>query len=534
MPWELPSSPESKIYLELLDDIAHETDATAQVEKFRAIAEADFYFFVKYAATFGKYKIDDKGHRNYGVGYWIDEPYCFDICRKVQTDIDERVKTPTYFYPRGHFKTELINKLPTIWLTLRDPWMTTCILTYKVDQMGEMMFRGLLEELERNQIFMRHWPDRLTPEKKDYPLWTNSAATIKRPPGPKEPSFSIHSLDKQPTSGHYRRIVFDDTTIKQTVESRVAIKETVEAIRMAEALTSGDTLCPHLGTIWDAEDTNMILAKENYFSRWEPQGCYDKAGTPILLSKERLAEMERKMGPYVASCQLHLAPIAKGQQNFDQGWIEYYTKPPKEERSGKVVHIFCDFTLGIGEDFGAFSVIGLGVDRHRYHLDLVRERIRQMEQFDKLFSLVARWNPQCVWLVDKSLYQLLQAEQARRSFRFRLGVVPDVSRQRPKEARIQELQASFARHEHVFPKDGFGRGSQSDGRDTMVQFFEDEYRFWSPLRRSVLNDDMLDAMAWVDQPEMRLTYPQNLPEQMAVKDLLNLWVSEKMTAKRSP
>jgi hypothetical protein len=529
--WQLPSSPDSPVYEAVLDDIRHETDPTLAAEKFRAVAEADYYFFVKYASTFGHYQIKDPDHREKG-GWWIDQAFCFDLCRLIQQDIEQAVPNASYFFARGHFKTELCNKLPSIWLTLKDPWMTTCILTYKVDQMGEMMFRGLMEELERNAVLIRHWPDRLAVETKEYPLWTNSACTIKRPPGPKEPSFSIHSLDKQPTSGHYRRIVFDDTTIKQTVESRQTVRATVEAIRLATALRSDDTLSVHIGTIWDADDPNVILAREGFFSRWDPTGCYDKAGTPVLRSKKQLAQWEREMGPYVSSCQLHLVPVAKGEQSFDQAWLEYYTKPPKDEALGKIVHFFCDFTLGIGEDYGVISVQGLGMDRHRYHLDLSRERERLMDQFDRLFSLVARWHPHCVWLEDKAIYQQLQAEQNRRSFRFRLQMVPDVARQRPKEARIQELQGAFSRKEHIFPKDGFGHGSKADRRDTLHQFLEDEYRFWTPLRRAVLNDDMLDAMAWVDQPEVRPVYPQNLPEQMAPKDLFNSWLADQMAGRR--
>lgn len=538
MSWTLPSSPDSKVYAEVIADIAVEPDERAAREKFRVVCEADYYFLVKYALTFGKYKVDDVYHPRYKRGFWVDDPYVFDLCREVQQEIEARELNPAHIHPRETFKSELINRGPTIWLTLKDTSMTTCMLTFKVDAMGENMFLRVKLELEQNGVLLAHWPDVLSRDTKNYPLWTNSALTVLREPGPAEPSISIHSLSNQPTSAHFRRIVYDDTTIKQTVESRPVVVKTVDDIRHSTALGTGDTLRVHIGTIWDANDPNMELSREGYFSKWNPTSCWRADGSPVLHSARFWREWEKGLGEYIASAQLHNRPIAKGRQVFKQEWLDqsYYQREPKAEREGKPVVFLLDLSYGIGEDYTALSVIGLGADRHRYHLDLYREKMLLAEVWDLLFAAARKWRPALLLIQFPDELQTIQAEMERRAFRFRIAVVPPVARQRDKEARIQALQGAFMRGEHHFPAKGFGHGSRADNRDTFQQYYDEEYRFWTPAKRSTLNDDMLDAMAWIEQPEVAelLTYPEDLPsEEKSIQQLLAQQVAEKIAAGRT-
>jgi hypothetical protein len=536
--WTLPSSPDSKVYTELIADIAVEPDERAAREKFRAVCEADYYFLVKYALTFGKYKVDDVYHPRYKRGFWVDDPYVFDLCREVQQEIETRAPNPAHIHPRKTFKSELVNRGPTIWLTLKDPSMTTCMLTFKVDTMGENMYSKLKLELEKNSVLLAHWPDVLSRDTKDYELWTNSALTVLRDPGPTEPTVSIHSLSNQPTSGHFRRIVYDDTTIKQTVETRTEIVKTIGDIRHSTALGSGDTLRVHIGTIWDANDPNMELNREGYFSRWNPTSCWRPDGSPVLHSARFWRNWEKDMGEYIASAQLHNAPVAKGRQVFRQTWMDAntYKRSPAEQREGLAVVFFLDLSYGKAEDYTALSVIGLGADRHRNHLDLYREKFLLSETWNLLFTAAKVWKPALVLLQFDDEVQTIQNEQEHRKYRFRVVCAPPTARQRDKEARIQNLQTAFERGEHHFPAAGFGHGSKDDPRDTMRQFFEDEYRFWTPKKNSTLNDDMLDAMAWPEQPEVQdmLPYPEDLPsEEKSIQELLAQQVTEKLAAGRT-
>jgi hypothetical protein len=527
--WVLPDSPDSRAYQAVIADISVTLDAKVSRAKFRALCEADFWAFCKWASTYGKFQIKDPGHKNLG-GFWVDEPYVFDFARRIQEDLDSWRGTATYFEPRFHFKTELVTKLSSIWLTLKDPLMTTAVLMYKVDQVGEALFKGLLEELEKNQILLMHWPDVLSADKRDYPLWTNTAATIKRPAGPKEPSFSIHSLSQQPTSGHYRRIVVDDAVVQQVVDSKRQIQETKNDLKRAVALGADDTRWAHVGTIWDSSDPNMQLQKEGFFGdAWCPISCYHEDGvTPRLRSKGFLANWIRQMGPYIASCQLLLRPIAKDNQGFRLEWIENrYRRPPREIWTETVVHIFYDFSSGFADDFMSLAVIGLGRDRLRYHLDLVREKAAPSVALDLIFACVEHWSApgrpvHTFWTEDPMEAERLRSEMERRTYRFRVRVLPADATRTPKERRISNLQPALARGEHVFPLNGFGHGSHGDTRDTMEQFLEDEYKFWTPLKGGPLNDDMLDSMAWPEQESVRriLTYPQDRTEDATTTDLL--------------
>ena len=548
MSWQLPGSPDARQYLDVINDISLTLDPKLARAKFRALAEADFYAFCKWAATFGKHQIKDPGHphliRDGKPGFWVDEPYVFDLCRRIQEALDSWKDVDAIFEPREHFKTEIRTKLATIWLTLKDPSMTTAILMHKVDQVGEAVFKGLLEELEKNQVLLDHWPDILRPEKKEYPLWTNTAATIIRKPGPKEPSFSIHSLGQQPTSGHYRHIVVDDAVTQQVVESLRMIKETEEDLKRAVNLGTDDTRWAHVGTIWDANDSNCRLAKQGFFGdSWRPGDCYQADGvTPRLKSVRFLRAWERKEGPYIFSCQMRNKPIAKDNQGLLLQWIDVrYGKKPREVWPDTVPHGFFDYSSGLADDFMVISVIGLGRDRLRYHLDLIREKAAAAGQgaLDIIFAAVAYWKLHTLWVEDDLVKKNLEAEMERRTYRFRVRLFPKQAAATPKETRISGggvggLVPALARGEHLFPRDGFGHGSQGDTRDTFEQFLEEEYKYWTPAKGLAHNDDCLDAMAWPEQESVRklLTYPQDVTEDQPTPDDLYAAAMEQARAKQ--
>src|SRR5512135_564547 len=195
--WKLPSSPRSETYREIIADIAEEKDRSAAKAKFRLFCESDFYAFCKYASSFGRFKIEDPGHRHRGR-LWVDESWVFDRCRELQEDAEKGATDVFYNWARFFFKTTLVTSNLTIWELLKNPTLTIALITHKVDQVGESMFGGIQVELERNDTLIKHWPHVLYADKKEYPLWTGTALTVRRPLGPREPSISVHGLDKLP------------------------------------------------------------------------------------------------------------------------------------------------------------------------------------------------------------------------------------------------------------------------------------------------------------------------------------------------
>lgn len=520
----LPSSRAE--YPAILAEINAIKDEQERAARFVAWAELDFYFACKYVFSIGLYVIDEPDHPNFG-GLWIDEKYMFDFCRTVQRDLEELNDDVLYTRARFHFKTEIITKCRTIWEWMTDPELTVCIMTHKVDQVGEKIYGSVRAEIEENETLRKYWSHRFGQDsRRDCPLWTNTALTIIRGPGPNDPSLSIHSILKLPVSGHYRRIIGDDCEVDSSVKSIEVIAAVEAGIRGSTALGSTDTFTSWVGTIHSLQGAYMHLLEQGFFSRRDrPWSCYGDDGSPILHGAEFLKKWRRKLGEYLFSCQMLGEPIPLGEQTFRPEWFHdnKYVGSPRDCLKGKVPYAFLDpGGSTAGSDFYALWVTALGPDKHFYELDLWREHLDISELLDLLFGprdedsrrwwipqegIIKRWNPKMLFVEEfsgLSLSSVIKREMKVRGYHFRCQPLPRVVT-RSKEDRIGFLQPYYQRGEVHFPEDGFGHCSHKDGRDTMAQFYDSEYKLWTPEEGSVKHDDCLDSQAWKVQEEvMRL------------------------------
>jgi hypothetical protein len=549
--WTLSSSPDSPELLDRLDDWQLCPDPELRRAKGRAFAEDDYYVYLKYFSTFKDFRIAEPGQPRNG-GFWVDERLVFEIARQWQMDYEGAVDNVWWNQPRFHFKSELLTKNAACWITLRSPSKTILLLTYKVDGVGLKMFSGIKRELEQNPLIHEHWPDVIpaNPEG-DCPLWTRTALTVLRPPGPNDPTLMIASIKKPPTSAHNDVIIVDDIEVKETVQSQEEILGTVEDVEDITALQSFDTRKWFVGTIWDGDGPQMRLFRRGYFSRRQgPWSCYGPDGTPVLHSKRFLAKWRREYGNYKFGCQMLGDPPAKGDQYFKVEDVQRYDNSPLEERKGKHVVAFVDPTGGKNQksDFGCIRIYGLGEDKIHYALDLWVERMTMVAAADLLFGpepdeeghipanrrwmprqgLIRRWGVKAVYTEDFAVtgwHEYFKRERERRKYRAaRFVPLPPKGWQFwPKENRIASLQPMYENEEILYPRDGFGHASQHDpSRDVMQQFFEDRLSKWVMGEKDggILNDDDLDLEAWLSQPEVRkiLRYPvkqeedEGLPE----------------------
>lgn len=523
----LPPSPDHRIYRGLLAEIeALWTHSPKEaMALFRAQAEEDFWFFQKFCTSLGRFVIQDKAHKRYGK-LWIDEPWMFDRAREVQHDLQNRTHGVFYNWARGFFKTCMIVRNGSLWILARDPQETIFVFTHKVDQTGESMIGEILMEIETSEALQMHWPQFRQP----LPESSGSRITLHREPGPREPSVSIHAILQSAASGHPTRIFVDDAVTDKTVESKQILEKTERQMERLAALRQDITPIVWIGTVWDEDDPNMRFLKKDRFTRrsFHP-GRDKKTGEWILRSEKFFKEQRNGMSSYEFSCQVLLEPVAKGTAYFDMGWRRYYTGSPREEAHGKRIHIFCDLAKGTAEDYTIIRVLGLGADKLRYELDLYRERMGLADFMDFLFGMEPEelkreenfWKPRVgvvplwkqrdanlvVWIEEfgaSAWVQAVKMEMERRKFRFR---VRELSSNRRKESRIAALQVPYRNGEFLYPERGFGHGSKGDPRDTMEQFFQDEYRLYSYGGEGVLNDDMLDTEAWCVQPEVAILMP---------------------------
>lgn len=160
------------------------------------------------------------------------------------------------------------------------------------------------------------------------PKWSEDDGIIVQHTGnPKESTIEAWGLvDGQPTSKHFKLMVYDDVVTADSVTTPEMIEKVTNAWATSRNLTSEGGATRYIGTRWHFNDTyRQILERGAAIERRHPvtiDGTVD--GEPVLWTRERVAEKRREQGPYVFSSQMLLDPAADRTQGFKEEWIRYY------------------------------------------------------------------------------------------------------------------------------------------------------------------------------------------------------------------
>lgn len=546
----LPDRPDHPDYWRALTEIKNDLDQKRAAARFRALCEADFWAFCRFSTPLRNFKIESKDkHVNTGQ-LWIDQPFLFEKCRDIQEDSEAGTTGKFYNWSRGFLKTTLITRHLTEWELLKFPQRCYLILTWKLDQTGEGMLLAIKEDFETDKIMRAHWPDRLWQDGESAPLWTGNRISIKRTPGPREPSVSAHGLDSMPTSFHGEVIIRDDCVAQKVVETEEAMMKCLRSIRRTVFLAKmGSAITRDVGTVWDENDPNMQLLREGFFTERDHEPMCLPAETDVedrdgfsravlsgavevqLVSPSAAIE-QRKAGAYDFSCNCQGVPSARGDRLFKPQWWHFYQSDPLRMLTKGYVYAVIDPAGGHeGGDFTAIRFQLWTPEKLRFNLDLWRERYGLVETIDLLFGpeeemdlrlwhgpkrwdpnlreevpcgLVDKWKPRlcCIESYAESGWydSIVKAARSRDRHGFKIKRLPALKR--AKRNRIIQLQPAYERGEMYYPEKGFGHGSRHDTRDTMEQYRSDEYSKFTLEKDSVRNDDGLDSDGWFVQPEV--------------------------------
>lgn len=544
--WRLPHSPTHRLYTELVAelDFLSTDDPHAAMVLFRAVAEVDFWFFCKYAMSLGSFRCKERDSPFFG-GLYIDHPWLFERNREVQDDFEARRDRVWYRWHRFSFKTTMILKCGTIWCLARDSSETIGVWTHKVTQTGEGMGEDFLQEIQQNQVLQDHWP-----QFRNLQEANGARITLSRELGPRDPSISVRPILGSSTGGRFSRMFCDDVIEEKIIESKQLVRKVDRAIARLFPLKGDDTPLSFLGTIWGSQDPMLKREKDNYFSKVSHHPCFDKKGNPTIRSRTFFLDQKKGMrtaakDDFEWESQFMLRLVSRGGRYFLDAWCRYYNYTPEQiaRAMGSSVTIIID-PAGGGEDADYFTirVAALGFDRAVYNLDLWREQeLGETDVEDILFGvreenrdetsawkpndgLIPRWQKVdrhlVVWVEEfgaSAWLRTLKKEAKARKIEVTIRELPKLTRS--KASRIRFLQTPYREGRILDPVPvskggkGFGHGSKDDKRDTLDQYFEDEYSLWSLAEDltayGTVNDDMLDPLAWMFQPEMidRLAWP---------------------------
>lgn len=319
--------------------------------------------------------------------------WIFARCREVEADADGHLD----LWSRYHFKSSIGTHAGIIQEVLCDPEITVCILS-GTKAIARAFLTQIQQELESNDELKRLYPDVLWENpRREAPRWSREEGiVVKRAGNPKEASIEAHGLlDGQPTSRHYKLLVYDDI-INQDIDfnNPDVVKKVTERWELSDNLgTHGATRKWHFGTRYHFGDTYGIVLERGLLKPRIHPATDDGTlkGRPVLLTAERWEEVKKTQRSTVAA-QMLLNPLAGAERVFVAKWLRAYEVRPAVLN----VLILCDPSKGATQrsDRTAIAVIGIDPQGNKYLLDGVRHRMKLSERYEFLKRFHAFWSDQ--------------------------------------------------------------------------------------------------------------------------------------------
>jgi predicted phage terminase large subunit-like protein len=439
----------------------------------------------------------------------IDRPWLRARCEEVQANPDGYLD----LWAREHYKSTII----TFGKTIQDILAThgdgavgqevTIGIFSHTRPIAKAFLRQIKGELERNRRLRELFPDILYANPhKDSPKWSeDEGITVQRKSNPKEQTLEAWGLvDGQPTSKHFRVLVYDDVVTKDSVTTPDMIAKTTGAIELSYNLGAEGGVMRFIGTRYHYNDTYRTIEERGTAKVRKYAATVDGTpqGEPVLLSAETLADKRRNMGPYTFACQMLQDPRADETQGFREEWLRYWGGG---DGRGLSVYILVDpaNSKKAGSDYTVMWVVGLGMDRNYYILDVLRDRLNLTQRCDRLLALHRKWRPMEVRYERYGMQadiQHIEAEQERQKYRFK---ITEVAGQTSKPDRIKRLIPLFEQGRIYLPQLHWVTNYEGKSVDMIHVFKEEEYKAF-PVS---LHDDMLDALARIEEPDLTLAWP---------------------------
>lgn len=443
-------------------------------------------------------------------------PWLFQRCQEVQRSPDGHLD----LWARDHYKSSIITFGKTIQDILashgedpRPDWKgiegTFCIFSH-TRPIAKAFLRQIKLEFERNEYLQALFPDILYARpQRDSPRWSeDNGLVVRRHSNPKEGTIEAWGLvDGQPTSKHFGVLIWDDVVVPGSVTNPEMIKKTTDAWELSLNLGTHSSRMRGIGTRYHFGDTyKAIIDRGSLISRIHTATVDNTmTGDPVLLPKAVLQKKIRDMGPYTASAQLFLNPLADSAHRFDRAWLQNRFEQAEVVWSPMQRVLLCDPASGKkGTDYTAMAVIGLGPDRNVYLLDFFRDRLPLKSRASEYIRLHKKWIPQYAAYEEYGLQadiEYIKSEQNRLTYRF--DITP-LAGKLGKFDRINRLVPLVCDGHFYMPTSVHRTGSDGRLEDQIQILMEQEFLAW-PVPA---HDDGLDAIArYQDVPDFDFPAP---------------------------
>ncbi len=319
--------------------------------------------------------------------------WLYDRCREVEADPDDHLD----LWARSHGKSSLITFAGVAQEYLRDPDITIGLFSHT-----RPIAKGFLlqhkTELEQNEVLQQTYPDVIWKNpNREAPKWSEDIGIcLRRKTNPKEQTIEAWGLvDGQPTSRHYRLLVYDDVVTRESVTTPEQVRKTTESFELSHNLgTLGHERRWLIGTRYTYADTyGELIARGAVKTRIHPATHNGRAdGQPVLLSQESWDKLKRDQPTQYAAQHLQ-NPAAGADTMFQAKNLSAFDLRPLTLN----VYILVDPSKGNPNrrsDRTAIAVIGVDGRGNRYLLDGYRHRMKLPERWRILKALHKHWSAQ--------------------------------------------------------------------------------------------------------------------------------------------
>ncbi len=429
--------------------------------------------------------------------------FAFARCREVEAAPDGFLD----LWAREHFKSSIITFGLTIQDILRDPDTTFGIFSH-TRPIAKAFLRQIMRELEANKTLHAAFPDVLWGEDvRQAPKWSeDDGIIVKRNSNPNEATIEAWGLvDGQPTSKHFKKLLYDDVVVAGSVTSPEMIAKTMLEMERSYNLGTTPGIKRGAGTRWHFNDAyKTITDRGTLIAREHPgrEGGVEE-GASVYWPDETHLQKRRDMGPYTYAAQILLNPKADSAQGFKREWLRKYKKIDTKTLNWYLVFDAAS-SKKKGSDYTAGWAVGLGKDGNYYCVPEVRDRLNLKERGDRLFDMHRRYKPKQIRYEKYGLMADVEHYQARmENENYRFSIV-EVGGQTSKIDRIRRLIPLFEAGRIWIPESRHVTDWQKTTVDLVHSFVEEEF-FPFPVG---LHDDMLDALSRICEPDLKLLWPK--------------------------
>ena len=433
---------------------------------------------------------------------FVDNQFAFERCREVEADSDGRLD----LWSREHFKSSIITFGLTLQSILRDPEITIGIFSH-TRPIAKAFLRQIMREIETNKTLHAAFPDVLCGQDvRQYQKFSeDDGIIVKRKTNPNEATVEAWGLvDGQPTSKHYKVLLYDDVVVAGSVTTPEMIAKVMTEMERSYNLGTTPGIKRGVGTRWHFNDAYKTITDRKTLVAREHPGRVGgtEEGESVYWNEQTHLEKRRDYGPYTYAAQILMNPKADALQGFRREWLRHYRKIKPESLNWYLLFDSAS-SKKKGSDYTAAWAVGLGKDGNYYCIPEVRDRLNLKERGDRLFDLHRKYKPKQVRYEKYGLMSDVEHYQSRmenENYRF---TITEVGGQTSKTDRIKRLVPLFEAGRIWLPESHSVTDWQKVTHNLVHDFIEEEF-YPFPVG---LHDDLLDSLARICEPELKLLWP---------------------------